>query len=146
MRTSTNRSPSWMRVATPPEELRRDLVRDLLGGEPEPRREEGIGLPHELGAAERDVVRDVHDSWDVLDGGRDLVGGVLQNGIIGPEQLDLDGRRIAFEIVDRVVHHLDELDLGLRHAESAEGALARIFALGTSADVAGVWVAGERAA
>lgn len=37
----------------------------------------------------------------------------------------------------------DPLDIGLRRAESAEGALAKVFALGTPADVAGVWVAGE---
>ena len=36
------------------------------------------------------------------------------------------------------------LDAGLRHAASAEHALAKVFALGTTADVAGVWVAGER--
>ena len=38
----------------------------------------------------------------------------------------------------------DPLDVGLRHAASAEAALAKVFALGTPADVAGVWVAGER--
>ncbi|MGY2701815.1 MULTISPECIES: guanine deaminase [unclassified Nocardioides] len=36
------------------------------------------------------------------------------------------------------------LDVGLRHAASPEDALAKVFALGTPADVAGVWVAGER--
>jgi len=35
------------------------------------------------------------------------------------------------------------LDVGLRHAEDAEQALARAFALGVSSDVAGVWVDGE---
>jgi guanine deaminase len=35
------------------------------------------------------------------------------------------------------------LDIGLRHAESAEGALAKVFSLGTPADVAGVWIDGE---
>lgn len=35
-------------------------------------------------------------------------------------------------------------DLVLRHATSAEEALAKVFALGTTADTAGVWVAGER--
>lgn len=38
----------------------------------------------------------------------------------------------------------DPLASGLRQAASAEDALAKVFALGTPADVAGVWVAGER--
>lgn len=38
----------------------------------------------------------------------------------------------------------DPLDVGMRYAASAEDALAKVFALGTPADVAGVWVAGER--
>jgi guanine deaminase len=38
----------------------------------------------------------------------------------------------------------DPLQVGLRHSTSAEDALGRIFALGTAADVAGVWVAGSR--
>jgi guanine deaminase len=36
------------------------------------------------------------------------------------------------------------LAVGLDHAATADDALARVFALGTTADVAGVWVAGER--
>ena len=36
------------------------------------------------------------------------------------------------------------LDVGIRHAASDEDALAKVFALGTSADLAGVWVAGDR--
>ncbi len=36
------------------------------------------------------------------------------------------------------------LDIVLRHAADASDALAKIFALGTSADLAGVWVAGQR--
>ncbi|MDF8262853.1 guanine deaminase [Luteipulveratus flavus] len=36
------------------------------------------------------------------------------------------------------------LDIGLRHAASAEDALAKVFALGTPADIAGVWVGGDR--
>ncbi|MGI8522097.1 MAG: guanine deaminase [Nocardioides sp.] len=35
------------------------------------------------------------------------------------------------------------LDFSLRHADSAEHALARAFAMGSSADVAGVWVGGS---
>ncbi len=38
----------------------------------------------------------------------------------------------------------DPLDVGLRHAASVEDALAKTFALATTADVAGVWVAGDR--
>jgi guanine deaminase len=38
----------------------------------------------------------------------------------------------------------DPLDVGLRHAGSAEGALAKAFALACPPDVAGVWVAGTR--
>lgn len=40
----------------------------------------------------------------------------------------------------------DPLDLALRHADSAEMALARIFTLGGDSDLAGVWVAGNRLA
>ena len=36
------------------------------------------------------------------------------------------------------------LDVGLRHAHDAEDALAKVFALGCSADLAGVWVGGDR--
>jgi guanine deaminase len=36
------------------------------------------------------------------------------------------------------------LDVGLRHAADADNALAKIFALGAVADVAGVWIAGDR--
>jgi guanine deaminase len=36
------------------------------------------------------------------------------------------------------------LAVGLRHAVDAEDALAKAFALGSTADVAGVWVDGER--
>jgi guanine deaminase len=35
-------------------------------------------------------------------------------------------------------------EVGLRHAADAENALAKIFALGTPADVAAVWIAGDR--
>ena len=38
----------------------------------------------------------------------------------------------------------DPLDVGLRHAACAEDALAKVFALGTDSDLAGVWVAGDR--
>jgi guanine deaminase len=38
----------------------------------------------------------------------------------------------------------DPLDVGLRHAESAEDAVAKIFALGGDSDLAGVWVGGDR--
>ena len=38
----------------------------------------------------------------------------------------------------------EPLDVGLRHAASAEDALAKIFAMACSADVVGVWVGGDR--
>ncbi|WP_395659653.1 guanine deaminase [Nocardioides sp.] len=38
----------------------------------------------------------------------------------------------------------DPLDVGMRNAASPDDALAKVFALGTPADVGGVWVAGER--
>lgn len=38
----------------------------------------------------------------------------------------------------------DPLDLALRHADSPEVALSRIFVLGGDSDLAGVWVAGDR--
>ena len=34
------------------------------------------------------------------------------------------------------------LDCGLRNADSADEALAKVFALGTDADVARVWIGG----
>lgn len=37
----------------------------------------------------------------------------------------------------------DPLAVGLEHARSPEDALAKVFALGTNADVAGVWVGGD---
>jgi len=36
------------------------------------------------------------------------------------------------------------LECGLRNADSADQALAKVFALGTDADVAGVWIGGEQ--
>ncbi len=36
------------------------------------------------------------------------------------------------------------LDVVLRHAHSEEDALAKAFALGSPADIAGVWVGGQR--
>ncbi|MGI8646218.1 MAG: hypothetical protein ACR2JD_07860 [Nocardioides sp.] len=38
----------------------------------------------------------------------------------------------------------DPLDVCLRHASSAEDALAKIFALGGDSDIAGVWVGGRQ--
>ena len=38
----------------------------------------------------------------------------------------------------------DPLEVGLRHAASAEDALAKTFAMACSADVVGVWVGGDR--
>ncbi len=38
----------------------------------------------------------------------------------------------------------DPLDVGLRHAASPDDALAKTFALGSTTDVAGVWVGGDR--
>ena len=35
------------------------------------------------------------------------------------------------------------MDVGLRHADAAERALAALFALGGPADIAAVWVDGE---
>ena len=37
----------------------------------------------------------------------------------------------------------DPLDVGLRHATSDSDAVAKIFALGTAADLAAVWVGGD---
>jgi guanine deaminase len=50
----------------------------------------------------------------------------------------------AFDAVWVRPHPGDPLEVGLRHATSAEDALGRTFALGTTADVAGVWIAGSR--
>ncbi|MBC9955657.1 guanine deaminase [Yimella sp. cx-51] len=38
----------------------------------------------------------------------------------------------------------DPLDMGIEHAKDSDDVLAKIFALGTTDDVAGVWVGGER--
>jgi guanine deaminase len=40
--------------------------------------------------------------------------------------------------------HGDPLDVGLRHAAGADDALAKIFALAVPADVASVWIGGDR--
>lgn len=50
----------------------------------------------------------------------------------------------AFDAVHLHPQAGSELELNLAHALSEEDAVARIFALGGSADVADVWVAGER--
>lgn len=39
--------------------------------------------------------------------------------------------------------HGDPLDMGIEHAKDSDDVLAKIFALGTTDDVAGVWVGGE---
>jgi guanine deaminase len=38
----------------------------------------------------------------------------------------------------------DPLDVGLRHADTAEDAVSKIFALGGDSDLAGVWIGGDR--
>lgn len=38
----------------------------------------------------------------------------------------------------------DPLDMGIEYAKDSEDALAKIFALGTTDDIASVWVGGER--
>ena len=38
----------------------------------------------------------------------------------------------------------DPLEVGLRHAASADDALAKIFALAVPADVASVWIGGDQ--
>jgi guanine deaminase len=40
----------------------------------------------------------------------------------------------------------DPLDVGLHNAHSAEDALAKVFALGTTSDIEGVWVGGDQIA
>lgn len=40
--------------------------------------------------------------------------------------------------------HGDPLDMGIEYAKDSEDALAKIFALGTTDDIASVWVGGER--
>lgn len=52
----------------------------------------------------------------------------------------------AFDAVHLVPEVGSELELNLRHALSDEDAVARVFALAGSADVADVWVEGERVA
>lgn len=60
-----------------------------------------------------------------------------------PEVGDLSvGRRFDAQWVRPVPG--SALAVGLRHADSADEALARVFALGADADVAGVWIDGDR--
>jgi guanine deaminase len=48
-----------------------------------------------------------------------------------------------FDAVFVAPQALSPLDVGLRHASSHEDALAKVFAMGTPADIASVWIAGE---
>lgn len=70
----------------------------------------------------------------------------------GADALGLAARTGDFEVgreFDAVWWRPQEgstFEVGLRHAESAEDALAKLFALGTPADIAAVWVAGDRLA
>ncbi len=68
--------------------------------------------------------------------------GALALGL-GDEVGDLEVGR-QFDAVWVRPHADEPLAVGLRHAASAEDALAKVFALGTPADVAGVWVGGDR--
>lgn len=61
---------------------------------------------------------------------------------LGLETGDLSVGR-PFDAVWVLPERGNPLDIGLRHASSAEGALAKVFSLGTPADVAGVWIGGE---
>lgn len=60
---------------------------------------------------------------------------------LGLEVGDLSVGR-PFDAVWVLPERGDPLDIGLRHADSPEGALAKVFSLGTPSDVAAVWVAG----
>ncbi|GAB6985973.1 guanine deaminase [Nocardioides pyridinolyticus] len=61
---------------------------------------------------------------------------------LGLETGDLSVGR-PFDAVWVLPERGDPLDIGLRHAESAGAALAKVFSLGTPADIAGVWIGGE---
>lgn len=60
---------------------------------------------------------------------------------LGLEVGDLSVGR-PFDAVWVLPERGDPLDIGLRHADSPEAALAKVFSLGTPSDVAAVWVAG----
>ena len=76
-------------------------------------------------------------------GGHRMPAGHRMDFNVGCEGLENDvGRRFDAVWVRPLAG--DPLDVCLRHAVSAEDALAKIFALGGDADVAGVWVAGRR--
>jgi guanine deaminase len=62
---------------------------------------------------------------------------------LGDEVGDLSAGK-AFDAIWIRPRPGEPLHVGLRHATSPEDALGRTFALGTAADVAGVWVAGAR--
>ena len=52
----------------------------------------------------------------------------------------------AFDAVWLVPQAGDPLAVGMAHATSPEDALAKVFALGSTSDIAGVWIGGEQVA
>ena len=79
-----------------------------------------------------------HLLWLCTAAGADALG-------LGDEVGDLSVGR-QFDAIWLLPEPGDPLAVGLRNATSAEDALAKVFALGTTSDVGGVWVGGDQIA
>ena len=97
-------TPSRMEVAS---------VGDFGGGEAETGGEAGVDLEGGGGAADGvvDAVLDVDDAGDFGDGIADAGAELIEEVLVGGEELDLDGLRGIGEVADHVLQDLGELDV-----------------------------------
>ena len=88
---------------------------DFGGGEAVVRGEAGVDLEDGGGAADGvvDAVLDVDDAGDFADGVADAGAELVEQVLIGGEELDLDGLGGVGEVADHVLEDLGELDVEL---------------------------------
>ena len=100
---------------------------DFGGGESEARGDAGIDLEGGGGAADGvvDAVFDVDHAGDFGDGVADARGELVEEVLVGGEELDLDGLGGVGEVADHVLEDLGELDveLGLGGFDALAGVL-----------------------
>ena len=92
------------------EKPRADLLRNLVHGQAQPSRERGVNVKDDFGIAFQNSLV-VHDPWDLLDFGANLLGRLSQHGHAVAEQLNLHRFGRAFQVADHILQNLDELDL-----------------------------------